>query len=153
MTPKNIVTRTMQTYWRMSRGLMLGVRSALIDADGRYLLIRPCGSTNWELPGGIVESGESVEMALRRLLAAQSRIEIGEAPKLYGMYAKMQKSESYHIALFVIRSWRQTAPPATIDLDVKTSFFAPATLPASTEPATLNRISEIQGLTAQSLDW
>jgi 8-oxo-dGTP diphosphatase len=53
----------------------------LIDADGRFLMTsRPEGKVYagyWEFPGGKLETGESVEMALRRELHEELGITIG----------------------------------------------------------------------------
>ena len=55
----------------------------LIAADGRFLLTsRPAGKVYagyWEFPGGKVESGESIEEALRRELHEELGITIGPA--------------------------------------------------------------------------
>ncbi|MEZ5644445.1 MAG: NUDIX domain-containing protein [Burkholderiaceae bacterium] len=53
----------------------------LIDSHGRYLLTsRPDGKVYagyWEFPGGKLESGESVEQALRRELKEEIGVTIG----------------------------------------------------------------------------
>jgi 8-oxo-dGTP diphosphatase len=55
----------------------------LIDAQGRFLLTtRPPGKVYegyWEFPGGKVESGESIEQALRRELQEEIGVTIGPA--------------------------------------------------------------------------
>ena len=55
----------------------------LIDAAGRFLLTsRPTGKVYagyWEFPGGKVESGETIEQALRRELQEELGIAIGPA--------------------------------------------------------------------------
>jgi 8-oxo-dGTP diphosphatase len=55
----------------------------LIDRDGRFLLTsRPDGKVYagyWEFPGGKVEAGESIEVALRRELQEELGITIGAA--------------------------------------------------------------------------
>jgi 8-oxo-dGTP diphosphatase len=63
--------------------MLLVAACALIDADGRVLLAqRPEGKSLaglWEFPGGKVEAGESVEVALRRELHEELGITIGPA--------------------------------------------------------------------------
>jgi len=53
----------------------------LIDAQGRYLLTtRPAGKAyagHWEFPGGKLETGETVEDALRRELKEEIGVTIG----------------------------------------------------------------------------
>ncbi len=55
----------------------------LIDNDGRFLITsRPAGKVyagHWEFPGGKVEPGETVEMALQRELQEELGITIGPA--------------------------------------------------------------------------
>jgi 8-oxo-dGTP diphosphatase len=55
----------------------------LIDADGRFLLTsRPEGKVYagyWEFPGGKLETGETVEQALRRELIEEIGVRIGVA--------------------------------------------------------------------------
>ena len=55
----------------------------LIDRDGRFLLTsRPQGKVYegyWEFPGGKLETGETVEQALRRELQEELGITIGSA--------------------------------------------------------------------------
>jgi 8-oxo-dGTP diphosphatase len=56
----------------------------LMQADGKFLLTsRPEGKVYagyWEFPGGKLETGESVEQALRRELQEELGIVIGAAP-------------------------------------------------------------------------
>ena len=55
----------------------------LIDGEGRFLLTsRPAGKVyagHWEFPGGKLESGETVDAALRRELVEELGITIGAA--------------------------------------------------------------------------
>jgi 8-oxo-dGTP diphosphatase len=69
----------MSTAERTPVDVAVGV---LIDGEGRFLLTsRPDGKVYagyWEFPGGKLESGESVEQALRRELDEELGIRIGD---------------------------------------------------------------------------
>jgi len=45
--------RLLHFYWRYSRGLTLGVRGLVFDAQGRVFLIKHSYVTGWHLPGGV----------------------------------------------------------------------------------------------------
>lgn len=42
--------RVLHVYWRFSRGLTLGVRGVIFDAQGRVFLIKHSYVTGWHLP-------------------------------------------------------------------------------------------------------
>ncbi len=153
MPLSRIVTRSLQHYWRISRGLTLCTRGAVIDAQGCFLLIRHDGYDSWHFPGGRVDGCETVEAALSRKLAEGPGIRIDETPELFGIYADLKNSESRHIAVFVIRRWHRQAPFAANVGIAEQSYFAPEALPASTHRSTRQRISEILGLAPKSLEW
>jgi ADP-ribose pyrophosphatase YjhB (NUDIX family) len=64
----------------------VGAACAIIDGDGRVLLVRHTyGRLNWELPGGLGEAGEAPdETALRELLEETGLR--GELDRLTGVY-------------------------------------------------------------------
>lgn len=153
MPLKRIVTRSMQRYWRISRGLALGVRGMTADANGGILLVQPSHATTWQLPGGTVEAGETVEMAIRRKLAEQTGLQIDRSPELFGIYADLQNSQSRHIAVFVIQSWHHPEPSKALGTPFQTAFFSADSLPPNSEPETRRRISELLNLTPKSHNW
>src|SRR6187200_446523 len=46
-------------WFRLTRGMSLGVRALVRDENGRILLIRHSYAPGWLLPGGGVERGET----------------------------------------------------------------------------------------------
>ena len=55
----------------------VGAGVLVTDEIGRVLLLQPAYKATWEIPGGIVEGGESPRAAARRKVAEELGLEIG----------------------------------------------------------------------------
>jgi ADP-ribose pyrophosphatase YjhB (NUDIX family) len=142
--PFEPVTRNvLHVYWRFSRGVTLGVRAVVIDGGGKVFLVMHSYVPGWHLPGGGVEVGETAAVALARELREEGNIELVEPPPLFGVYFNRRVSRRDHVALYVVRSFRQSAPPQPNHEIVAHGFFAPDALPAETTRATRERIAEV----------
>lgn len=133
----------MHFYWRFARGATLGARGMVIDAQGRVLLIQHSYVAGWHLPGGGVETGETMRAALERELFEEGNIVITGEPSLHGVFYNHRISRRDHVALFVVRDFRQEAMPKPNREIVAHGFFPPDALPPDTGPATRARIAEV----------
>ena len=138
-----VTRRLLHFYWRFSRGLTLGVRAVVIDGSGKVFLVMHSYVPGWHLPGGGVEIGEAAAVALARELREEGNIELVEQPTLFGVYFNRRISRRDHVALYVLRAFRQDAPPQPNHEIVAHGFFAPNALPAETTGATRNRLAEV----------
>jgi ADP-ribose pyrophosphatase YjhB (NUDIX family) len=138
-----ITRRVLHFYWRFSRGLTLGVRAVVIDGNGRVFLIMHSYIPGWHLPGGGVETGETAAVALARELREEGNIELVDQPTLFAVYFNGRISRRDHVALYVVRAFRQDAPPQPNHEIIAHGFFALDTLPAETTRATRDRIAEV----------
>src|SRR5262245_43813669 len=145
--------RVLHTYWRFARGLTLGVRALVVDDKGRVFLVKHSYVAGWHLPGGGVEAGETLKEAVTRELREEGNIETMESPPLYGMYFNDRDSRRDHIALFVVRSFRQTSAPVPDHEIVAHGFFAIDELPNDTTAGTRARIVEVLGGAPVSECW
>jgi ADP-ribose pyrophosphatase YjhB (NUDIX family) len=140
---QSLIQRFLHAYWRVSRGLTVGVRAAVFDGDKRVFLVKHSYLPGWHLPGGGVEIGETILAALERELREEGNIELTEPPVFHAVYFNRRVSRRDHVALYIVRSFRQTAPPQPNREIVAHGFFATDALPADTSRATRERIAEV----------
>jgi 8-oxo-dGTP pyrophosphatase MutT (NUDIX family) len=148
-----LIRRLFHFYWRFARGLTMGVRGLVLDPDGRIFLVKHSYVTGWYLPGGGVETGETLLTALARELREEGNIELTAAPQLHGVYFNRRISRRDHVALYIVRSYRQSAPPEPNHEIVAHGFFAPDALPEDTSWATRQRIAEVLDGRAAAEFW
>lgn len=153
MPRKKIVTKALQRYWRLTRGLTLGAQAALIDPDGRIVLIRHTYRPGWHFPGGGVEHGETIEEALVRELDEEAGVALTAPAELFGIYSNAAVFPNDHVALFVARSWRQLRMPRPNHEIAEHGLFSPAELPGDINPGTARRVAEILGGSPRSPLW
>jgi ADP-ribose pyrophosphatase YjhB (NUDIX family) len=140
-------------YWRFARGMTLGVRAVVLDRDDRVFLVKHSYVAGWHLPGGGVEVGETFRDALRRELAEEGRIEILGEPALHGLFLNRHVSRRDHVAVYLIRDFRQDRAPEPNREIIATGFFEAGALPAETTPGTRLRIAEALKGRPPSATW
>ena len=138
-----VVRRLLHLYWRLARGLTVGVRGLVIDAQGRVFLVKHSYVAGWHLPGGGVEVGETLAVALARELREEANIELRGPPALFAVYLNRRISRRDHVALYVVRFFEQSVPPQPNREIVAHGFFAPGSLPEDTTRGTRERIAEV----------
>ncbi len=140
-----VLRRVLHAYWRFARAMTLGVRALVIDEEGRVFLVKHSYVSGWHLPGGGVEAGETINEALARELQEEGNIEMTTPPQLHGLFFNDRDSRRDHVALFVVRAFRQLAAPVPGREIVGHGFFALDALPNDTTAATRARIIEVLG--------
>jgi ADP-ribose pyrophosphatase YjhB (NUDIX family) len=137
------IRRVLHFYWRFARALTVGVRAVVIDSEGKVFLVAHSYVSGWHLPGGGVETGETLAAALARELREEGNIELTGPPALFAVYFNHRVSRRDHVALYVVRAFRQPAPPQPNHEIVAHGFFAPDALPDDATPATRARLAEV----------
>jgi 8-oxo-dGTP pyrophosphatase MutT (NUDIX family) len=137
----------------MARGMTLGVRGVVLDGDNKVFLVRHSYVAGWHLPGGGVEVGETFLDALRRELVEEGRIELTGEPVLHGVFFNGHVSRRDHVAVYVIRQFRQDRLPKPNHEIVECGFYAADALPEETTMGTRLRIAEVRDGTTPITTW
>ena len=138
-----LLRRVFHAYFLLVRGMTLGVRAVVLDPDNKVFLVKHSYVPGWYLPGGGVEVGESFLESLRRELLEEGRIELVGEPVLHGVFFNSHVSKRDHVAVYVVRHFRQDRLPEPNREIVACGFFDPAALPDDTTPGTRLRIVEV----------
>ncbi|MBY8885009.1 NUDIX hydrolase [Streptomyces sp. PTM05] len=69
----------------------MSVAGVIVDDCGRALLIQRRDNGQWEPPGGVLESGETVPDALQREVLEETGIKIALPATLTGIYKNMSR--------------------------------------------------------------
>lgn len=130
-------------YFLLSRPMTLGVRGLVHDRETRSVfLIRHTYVPGWQLPGGGVETGETMQEALEREVREEGNIEL-DAPQLRSIHLNRQASRRDHVAFYLIESFRRLGPKLPDREIAESGFFPLDALPRETTPATRRRIAEV----------
>jgi 8-oxo-dGTP pyrophosphatase MutT (NUDIX family) len=148
-----LLRRMFHLYWRIVRGMTLGVRGVVLDSDDKVFLVRHSYVAGWHLPGGGVEVGETFMEALTRELAEEGRIVLSGAVVLHGLFFNSHVSRRDHVAVYVIRQFSQDRLPDPNHEIVACGFFAADALPEGTTEGTRRRIAEVLDGAAPIATW
>jgi 8-oxo-dGTP pyrophosphatase MutT (NUDIX family) len=148
-----ILRRFFHLYWRLARGMTLGVRGVVLDHSNRVFLVRHGYVSGWYLPGGGVEVGETFMDALKRELIEEGCIEISGEPALHGLFFNSHVSRRDHVAVYVIRQFKQDRLPVPNHEIAACGFFETTALPEGTTPGTILRIKEVLDGTPPTETW
>lgn len=147
-----LLLRLMQPWFRLRRGMTLGVRAAVFDDKGSVFLVRHSYAPGWLLPGGGVERGETIYDAVGREVREEGGIILEGPPQFHGLFSNEANFRGDHVACFVIRKFsREDWQPG---LEIKEAGFFPADkLPDGTTGGTRRRIEEIVSGSPPDASW
>jgi ADP-ribose pyrophosphatase YjhB (NUDIX family) len=113
---------------------------AIIEQEGRYLLAHRADIPWWNLPGGGLEYGETLEEGLARELREEIGVEIAIA-RLVGVYSKPQKREV--VFTFLCHLAAGSSPPGASEEVSEVAWFLPAEFPTNLLPKHRARLEDV----------
>ena len=138
-----LLRRIFHTWFLLHRGMTLGVRAVVLDADDHVFVVKHSYVSGWYLPGGGVDLGETMEAAMRRELKEEGDIDLTGEAELHGIFLNSHVSRRDHVAVYIVRQFRQDRLPEPNREIIECGFFDVAALPEGTTPGTRLRIAEI----------
>jgi len=150
---RRLAGRALHLYFRLRRGMTLGVRAAVLSETGEVLLVRHTYTPGWHMPGGGVEPNESLVDALAKELREEANLTLTGPAVLHGVFLNRHASTRDHVAVFIVRAFAQSAPKQP-DIEIaEARFFPLSALPEGTTPGTRRRLAEITHGTARPDEW
>lgn len=146
--------RLFHLYFLFRRPMTLGARGIVYDrAANAVFLIEHTYVPGWQLPGGGVETGETMLQALERELFEEGNIELTGPPALVSLHQNRHASRRDHVGVYLVTDFRQTAPKSP-DREIRAAGFFPVdALPEMTTGGTRRRIDEAIGGAERSEYW
>lgn len=128
---------TESTLLKNSALFRIGVSALIFDEERRVLLAHRRDIDWWNLPGGGMEHGETVEEAVIREVREETGLEV-EVKYLVGVYSKPQKQEV--VLTFNCRVTGGVLAPTGESRAC--CYFAPDDLPVNTLPKHRQRVED-----------
>ncbi len=140
---RRLAGKALHLYFRLRRGMTLGVRAAVLNEASEVLLVRHTYTPGWHLPGGGVEPNETLVDALAKELREEANITLTGPATLHGVFLNRHVSVRDHVAVFIVRAFAQSAPKKPDREIAEARFFPLSALPEKTTPGTRRRLAEI----------
>ena len=139
---ENIVLFLLHKYFLFTRGLTLGVRAAVLNEKGQILLVKHKYMKGWYFPGGGVDVGESLEVALYRELMEETGISKIKVHESHYFYFNREVSRRDHVAIFTATT--EQAPSFTKNVEIEEAvFFDLANLPEDVDQSVLLHLERL----------
>lgn len=81
---------------------VVGIAAAARTADGRWILIRRGDTGTWALPGGTLEWGETLEVALARELEEEAGVLDASLRRVVGVFSRPDRDPRFHAVTVVV---------------------------------------------------
>lgn len=133
--------------------MTLGVRIALENSNGEFLLVRHTYVTGWHFPGGGVERGETFKETVFKEMNEETGISLSGDPKLKAIYFNRHASPRDHVALYHLVEDHDISDFKPNREIAELGFFPEGKLPEGVTSGTRRRIGELNGGLPFSDEW
>lgn len=147
-----LVRPLLQAWFRLRRGMTLGVRGIVLDEAGQVILVRHSYQLGWRLPGGGVERGETAEQAMMRELEEEAGVRPTEPLRLVSIHSQHRQFPGDHVLVYRVAAW--TPCPARPGAEIaEVRRFSLEALPDDMPRADRARLAEAFDGAATGAEW
>jgi 8-oxo-dGTP diphosphatase len=100
--PSGVLKIVKEVLRHLLRRPVIGIAVAARTADGRLLLIRRGDSGKWALPGGTLEWGETLRVAITREVFEETGARVTQLGELVGVYSDPQRDPRFHAVTVIV---------------------------------------------------
>ncbi len=100
--PTGVLKIVKEVARHLLRRPVIGICVAARTADGRLLLIRRGDSGKWALPGGTLEWGEELRLAITREVLEETGAQVRQLGELLGVYSAPDRDPRFHAVTVVV---------------------------------------------------
>jgi ADP-ribose pyrophosphatase YjhB (NUDIX family) len=142
----------LQPLGRVTRGMTLGVRAAVSDDQGRFLVVKQSYTHGWIFPGGGVERGETPLESLARELDEEAAVKMTGQPKLHGLFSNHANFPGDYVAVYCVSDYEEGEWQATMEITGR-AFLARDEIEQDCSDAMRRRLAELAGETEPAGIW
>src|SRR5580704_9597013 len=104
LLPRSALGLVKELARHILRRPVVGIAAACHTDDGRWLLIRRADTGDWALPGGTLEWGETLLVALHRELSEEAGVAGATVERVTGVYSRPDRDPRFHAVTIVVRA-------------------------------------------------
>jgi len=108
--PSGLWKLTKEVARHLLRRPVVGIAAIARTPDGRFVLIRRSDSGLWALPGGTLEWGETLRVAIERELLEEAGARLVSLRDVLGVYSDPSRDPRFHAVTIVVEA--KVAPPS-----------------------------------------
>lgn len=100
--PSGVLKIVKEVLRHLLRRPVVGITVAARTPDGRLLLIRRGDSGKWALPGGTLEWGETLRVAITREVFEETGAQVSQLGELLGVYSEPGRDPRFHAVTVIV---------------------------------------------------
>jgi 8-oxo-dGTP diphosphatase len=131
LLPKPVLGLLREVGRHILRRPVVGICAVARTEDGRILLIRRGDTGGWCLPGGTLEWGETLAVAIPREIVEETGADVRSIGRVTGIYSRPDRDLRFHaVTVCVLAEVTEPRIPPMNSLEIReVGLFAPGALP------------------------